>query len=234
MLFLLVLVPLALTSASNQPIPFKCSTLCDDKSYGGEVTEFMKHLCQCLTEKHPNPSLSVVERDSDLCEYLCSIQQGGDACRCRNASLPGKRQLRRVQSTRDLSQGLRQETIDKDSFTKRKHFRPVMSVFQQNDPLCDYLCSIQMGGDACRCRNPSLPGKRQLQLAQPTLQLSQVLRLDTFVNDSLTKRKPSSPDLSVYKRDESLCEYLCSIQMGGDACRCRNPSLPGKRDLSYI
>ncbi|RUS79062.1 hypothetical protein EGW08_013167 [Elysia chlorotica] len=26
----------------------------------------------------------------------------------------------------------------------------------------------------------------------------------------------------------SICDYLCAHQMGGDACRCSNPSLPGK------
>jgi len=45
---------------------------------------------------------------------------------------------------------------------------------------------------------------------------------------SKTTTDSSAEGTMKVKRDPNLCKYLCSIQMGGDACNCSNPSLPGK------
>jgi len=174
-MFLLILVLLPFTSASsvsNHDFHLKCSTLCGDKSNKGEVNQFMKHLCHCSIENNQKTDVSVVQRDANLCDYLCSQQQGGDACRCRNPSLPGKRHLEHVQHLEHL-QTLRPsnpaQTTKNVPLTNTKYRE---SVAQRDVNLCDYLCSIQMGGDACRCRNPSLPGKRHLEHAKTKQVLS--------------------------------------------------------------
>ncbi|KAH3702308.1 hypothetical protein DPMN_077321 [Dreissena polymorpha] len=32
----------------------------------------------------------------------------------------------------------------------------------------------------------------------------------------------------------SMCDYLCSIQMGGAACSCSKPIIPGRRNSGQI
>ncbi|NP_001191460.1 putative pheromone isoform X1 [Aplysia californica] len=88
-----------------------CRSACDvaqDKT--GEATQLIKYMCRCLgwekfsttafpttiTPRRVKPVTtdlpsSPPEATTNICDYLCSVQLGGDACQCSNPSLPGKK-----------------------------------------------------------------------------------------------------------------------------------------------
>ena len=108
--------------------------------------------------------------------------------------------------------------------------------------LCAYLCSIFLGGNACDC---SLPiGKRETVITDSTIHSGSEFRNQITKNQA--KRKLIHDDQGHHYGDkhmdvsttstpaptesvDDLCDYLCSIGQGGDACQCSNPALPGKR-----
>ncbi|CAL1547144.1 unnamed protein product [Lymnaea stagnalis] len=95
-------------------------------------------------------------RAHSFCHYACDVPQQQTEevsqlfqvmCGCLNENMPPKYDL----------------LLDMGPDDKYLSVQPFAATTQKPPPsttdICDLLCSIQIGGDACLCGNPSLPGK---------------------------------------------------------------------------
>ncbi|KAH9505415.1 hypothetical protein Btru_057199 [Bulinus truncatus] len=68
----------------------------------------------------------------------------------------------------------------------------------------------------------------QIQLFASTVDDKQ--KMGYVVDPTLTtddfRAQPFNSDMRTTTED--ICDLLCSVQLGGDACLCSHPSLPGK------
>jgi len=103
-------------------------------------------------------------------------------------------------------------------------------VPDDNAKLCNDVCgpNSSWSGDGadvimymCRCEGWG-------EMIEPTNSSYANQRVPTTTTTTSTIVTTTRPTTTTPKPTKDICRTLCALQLGGNACRCSNPSLPGR------
>ncbi|KAL5009438.1 hypothetical protein ScPMuIL_011743 [Solemya velum] len=206
--------------------------ICDCSRLGRDFEPVKRQLLPVVDHTQKSTTTSQPTTPTNICDILCKLHMGGEACYCRKSSLPGRSRcsyevMLRVWILAVIVCSLVISSCKATSIGCMIYCHGTRESGQTNSG-CDCSKILSYPNPAQNSRKWKKPLTATLDSNSTVSTWPSTLTPTTTTTTARTTQPTPTVTHPQFVQTTSICDRLCAIGQGGRACWCENMPLPGR------